>query len=86
MLFAQHDTAKAVLICLHSTGGFIRNSCLQLPSRAVYGKALVKLGKNCDRIYSLDGDMKNSTYAQDYMKAFPDRFIECFIAEQNMVI
>lgn len=57
----------------------------KVATRAAYGKALVKLGKNCDRIYSLDGDMKNSTFSQDYKKEFPDRFIECFIAEQNMV-
>ena len=29
--------------------------------------------------------MKNSTFSQDYLKCYPDRFIECFIAEQNMV-
>ncbi|CAK8690459.1 unnamed protein product [Clavelina lepadiformis] len=57
----------------------------KLATRAAYGKALSKIGKNCDRVYSLDGDMKNSTFAQDYKKAYPDRFIECFIAEQNMV-
>jgi len=57
----------------------------KLATRASYGKALVKLAKNCNRIYALDGDMKNSTFSQDYMKAYPDRFVECFIAEQNMV-
>ena len=45
----------------------------------------MKIGTSCDRVIALDGDMKNSTYSQDYKKAFPDRFIECFIAEQNMV-
>lgn len=29
--------------------------------------------------------MKNSTYSQEYGKVFPDRHIECFVAEQNMV-
>ncbi|XP_002120750.2 transketolase [Ciona intestinalis] len=57
----------------------------KMATRQAYGLALVKLGRNCDRIYSLDGDMKNSTFSQDYKKEFPDRFIECFIAEQNMV-
>lgn len=57
----------------------------KIATRQCYGKALIKLAENCDRIYSLDGDMKNSTFSQDYKKAFPDRFIECFIAEQNMV-
>nr|BAA74730.1 transketolase [Ascidia sydneiensis samea] len=57
----------------------------KIATRAGYGKALIKIGQRCDRVYSLDGDMKNSTFAQDYKKAFPDHFIECFIAEQNMV-
>jgi transketolase len=33
----------------------------------------------------LDGDVKNSTFTEDFLKAFPDRFVECYIAEQNMV-
>lgn len=56
-----------------------------IATRQCYGKALIKLAKTCDRIYALDGDMKNSTFSQDYMKAYPQRFVECFIAEQNMV-
>lgn len=50
-----------------------------------YGKALVKLGTSYDRIVALDGDTKNSTYAITYMNKFPERFVECFIAEQNML-
>jgi len=34
---------------------------------------------------ALDGDTKNSTYSQDFLKQHPERFFECFIAEQNMV-
>ena len=34
---------------------------------------------------AVDGDTKNSTYADKFAKKFPDRFTECFIAEQNMV-
>ena len=37
------------------------------------------------RIVGLDGDTKNSTYSEKFFKKFPDRFTECFIAEQNMV-
>lgn len=53
--------------------------------RAAYGTALAKIGKNNSRVISLDGDTKNSTMAETFKKAHPDRFIECFIAEQNMV-
>ncbi len=34
---------------------------------------------------AFDGDTKNSTFSETYKKAFPDRYIECFIAEQNLV-
>lgn len=57
----------------------------QVATRLAYGDALVKLGKNNDRVISLDGDVKNSTYAIKFKEAFPDRFVECYIAEQNLV-
>ncbi|XP_048587058.1 transketolase [Nematostella vectensis] len=57
----------------------------KLPIRNAYGTALAKLGTSCDRVVALDGDMKNSTFSITFMNAHPDRFIECFIAEQNMV-
>ena len=33
----------------------------------------------------MDGDTKNSTYSLTFKKAHPDRYVECFIAEQNLV-
>lgn len=54
-------------------------------TREAYGTALAKLGAVCDRVVSLDGDTKNSTFAEVFMKAYPQRFFEGFIAEQNMV-
>lgn len=57
----------------------------QVATREAYGDALVALGRADARIYALDGDVKNSTFSEKYLKAFPDRFVECFIAEQNMV-
>ena len=57
----------------------------KLATRQVYGTALVKLGKTNSRVFALDGDTKNSTYSETYKKAFPDRYVECFIAEQNLV-
>jgi transketolase len=43
------------------------------------------LGETNKSIYVLDGDVKNSTFTMDFLKAFPERFVECYIAEQNMV-
>jgi len=53
-------------------------------TREAYGEALVKLGRSDGRIVALDGDTKNSTFADRFMKAFPGRFFEGFIAEQNI--
>jgi transketolase len=55
--------------------------------RKAYGAALVALGAADSerRIVALDADVKNSTYAEWFYKKFPERFVECKIAEQNMV-
>lgn len=57
----------------------------QIATRKAYGQALAKLGRVNDRIIALDGDTKNSTFSEIFKKEHPDRFIECYIAEQNMV-
>ncbi len=54
-------------------------------TRQSYGMALTKLGAADPRVVALDGDVKNSTFSEVFMKAHPKRFFECFIAEQNMV-
>ncbi len=57
----------------------------QLATRQAYGSALAALGGVHPDVVALDGDTKNSTYSQEFLKKFPERFVECFIAEQNMV-
>jgi len=57
----------------------------QYATREVFGKILAEAGKKNKNIYALDGDVKNSTFTEDFMKAEDSRFIECYIAEQNMV-
>jgi transketolase len=54
-------------------------------TREAYGNALVRIGEADPRVVAMDGDTKNSTYSEKFMKKFPERFVECFIAEQNMV-
>ncbi len=54
-------------------------------TRRAYGTALKKLGDANAHVVALDGDVKNSTFSEIFMKAHPDRFFEMFIAEQNMV-
>ncbi|XP_043823059.1 transketolase [Dromiciops gliroides] len=57
----------------------------KMATRKAYGMALAKLGHASDRVIALDGDTKNSTFSELFKKEHPNRFIECFIAEQNMV-
>lgn len=57
----------------------------QVATRLAYGVALAKIAANNGRVIALDGDTKNSTFSDKLKKAFPDRYIECFIAEQNLV-
>jgi len=54
-------------------------------TREAYGAALERIGGVDPRVVAMDGDTKNSTFAEKFFKKFPDRFTECFIAEQNMV-
>ncbi|MBP1633899.1 MAG: tktB [Acidobacteria bacterium] len=54
-------------------------------TREAYGAALVRLGELDPRIVALDGDVKNSTFSEKFEKAFPQRFYQCFIAEQSML-
>jgi transketolase len=57
----------------------------QMATREAYGFALARIGEADPRLVAVDGDTKNSTYADKFFKKFPDRSTECFIAEQNMV-
>jgi len=54
-------------------------------TREAYGAALVRIGEADQRIVAMDGDTKNSTFAEKFFKKFPARSTECYIAEQNMV-
>ncbi len=54
-------------------------------TREAYGRALVKLDKLDYSLIALDGEVRNSTYAEELMKDKPKMFIESYIAEQNMI-
>jgi transketolase len=57
----------------------------QIATREAYGSALVRIGEADVRVVALDGDTKNSTFAEKFFTKFPDRSTECYIAEQNLV-
>jgi transketolase len=57
----------------------------RVATRKAYGDALSWLGSTNARVVALDGEVSNSTHADEFAKAFPDRFFEMFIAEQQLV-
>jgi transketolase len=53
--------------------------------RDVWGEKLVQLGDTDPRTVVLDGDLANSTKADKFAKAHPERFVQIGIAEQNLI-
>ncbi len=54
-------------------------------TRKAYGDALKALGAANPNVIGLDGEVSNSTYAEEFAKAYPERFFEQYIAEQQLV-
>jgi transketolase len=50
-----------------------------------YGETLVELGAENDRLVVLDADLSSDCRTRAFELAYPDRFVECGIAEQDMV-
>ena len=57
----------------------------KVATRKAYGDALVALGARDPKVVALDGEVKNSTFALEFAQAYPDRYFEMYIAEQQMV-
>ena len=57
----------------------------EVATRKAYGDALAALGKARGDVVALDGEVSNSTYAEEFRDAIPDRYFEMYIAEQQMV-
>ena len=56
----------------------------KVATRKAYGDALVAIGAIPD-VVAMDGEVSNSTHADEFAKAYPDRFFEIYIAEQQLV-
>jgi len=54
-------------------------------TRKAYGDALVAIGTADPRVVVLDAEVSNSTHADEFKEAFPERYFEMFIAEQQLV-
>lgn len=55
------------------------------PTRDGYGEALLELGKNNPDVVVLTADLAESTRVLPFRQKYPDRFVECGVAEQNMM-
>ena len=57
----------------------------KVATRKAYGDALKALGADHPRVVALDGEVSNSTHADEFAHAYPDRYFEMFIAEQQLI-
>lgn len=56
----------------------------KIATRDSYGDALVELGKEHENLVVMDADLAGATKTEKFKKAFPERFLDCGIAEANM--
>ncbi|MCC8050711.1 MAG: transketolase family protein [Lachnospiraceae bacterium] len=57
----------------------------KIATRQSYGEALAELGKEHENLVVLDADLANATKTDTFKKVFPERHIDCGIAECNMM-
>jgi transketolase len=54
-------------------------------TRKAFGDTLVALGRARADVVAIDGEVGNSTYTEEFATALPDRFVQAYIAEQQMI-
>ena len=57
----------------------------EVATRLAYGEALKALGGARGDVVAVDGEVSNSTYAELFARAYPERYFEMYIAEQQLV-
>ncbi len=72
------------MLASHLDPKFTTNDLTQVPSRNGYGDGLVEAGKRDPRVVALAADLTESTRTLPFAEAYPNRFIQVGIAEQNM--
>jgi transketolase len=71
------DGAAAVKLPVYTIGA-------KVATRKAYGDALTALGARRD-VVAMDGEVSNSTYADEFAQKYPERFFEMYIAEQQLI-
>src|SRR3989440_1811522 len=74
---AIHDGRARVTLPTYKLGD-------KVPTRKAYGDALKALGARAN-VVAMDGEVSNSTHADEFAKAYPERFFEMWISEQQLV-
>jgi len=69
---------------LHLTDYFAKDAALE-PTRKGFGRGLLEAGKRDERVVAACADLTDSTQMSLFKEAFPERFVEIGIAEQNLV-
>ncbi len=70
---------------LHLNPNIFDPSVEKIPTRNGYGEALIELGGSNPNVVVLTGDLAESTRVLAFWKKYPERFVECGVAEQNMM-
>ena len=67
---------------LNNEGG--KNNLQQIATRVGFGEGLLLAGKDNENVVALCADLTESTQMENFKKAYPNRFFEIGVAEQNM--
>src|SRR5689334_20360340 len=70
---------------MHLVANIGSDDIKQEPIRAGFGRGLVVAGQQNDQVVALCADLTESTHIAKFAEAFPDRYVEIGIAEQNLV-
>lgn len=87
----RDEAVPSSLVGIDTSGSGIgiRNDVYKLgtlvPTKKAWGDAVETLGGQLSELVVLDGDMANSTHADQFAVKYPGRFLQMYIAEQNMV-
>jgi transketolase len=96
---AELGGERHIVVDVHKPEGaaephVFETSALELPTyelgkevatRKAYGDALLAVGRARGDVVALDGEVSNSTYAEEFAKELPERYFEMYIAEQQLV-
>jgi transketolase len=70
---------------MHLAPDLLTNDVATEPIRAGFGRGLIAAGKQSDKVVALCADLTDSTKMNGFAEAYPERFIEIGIGEQNLV-